>query len=505
MLVLRSAKLILMLARFALELFWLRRFTGEGPATEARRERVYRSQAIRFRQVATSLGGLPIKVGQFLSTRVDVLPKPYTEELALLQDEVAPVPFAQIREVLEAELGPLANHFAEINPNPLGTASLAQVYEARLTDGSEVAVKVLRPQIHRQVQADLRALRLLIWYLDRYSSLRRQMNFRLLYQEFLQTLSREMYLEAEAANLRRFRENFKTQPRIYVPWVHDVLVTPRVLVMEKITGVKITDLPALRNLGADPRELADLLLSSFIQQVVEDGFFHADPHPGNLFVDAHKRLVYLDFGMMGEIPPESRPIFRAGLGGIIRNDPKTLVTALVDLGFVLPHADLRSIEKGVAMLLDAFAQGGMKGLSTSEAMRLMEEMSRFFLNQPIQVPANFTFLGRAVGIVLGLLETLAPEINIADLLREAVGESKSVQDEGLDFFFTEAKAWLKAAFQLPHALQTIASALRAGELMEIDLAPVTAEIRRLSTKVSRLSWLVSLLVLILIVLMLRLT
>ncbi len=501
---LRSARLILMLLRFAFELYWLKRIKGHDPAAQARREQVYRSQAHHFRKVATSLGGLPIKVGQFLSTRVDVLPKPYTEELAKLQDEVTPVPFEQIREVLEAELGPLAKHFSQINPDPLGAASLAQVYEAILNDGTEVAVKVLRPKIHQQVQADLRALRILIWYLDRYSSLRRQMNFRLLYQEFLHTLSREMDLEAEADNLRRFRDNFKTHPRIYVPWVHDVLVSQRVLVMEKITGVKLTDLPGLQKLGADPRQLADLLLSSFIQQVVEDGFFHADPHPGNLLVDDQKRLVYLDFGMMGEIPPESRPIFRAGLGGILRNEPKTMVTALVDLGFVLPHADLRSIEKGVVMLLDAFAAGGMKGLSTNEAMRLMEEMSRFFLNQPIQVPANFTFLGRAVGIILGLLETLAPEINVVDLLKEAVSDNKTVQDEGIDFILAEAKEWLKAALGLPQAIQTIASSLAAGEIIEVDLAPITAELTQLSAKVSRLSWLVFFLGLILLALIIRL-
>lgn len=474
----RTLRIIWLLVRFAFELRLSR--------SRSRKEQLYRRQAIRYRKLASRLGGLPIKVGQFMSTRIDILPKPYTEELAKLQDEVTAVPFDQILPVIEADLGPVKDHFSHFNPEPIGAASLAQVYEARLFEGTEVAVKVLRPKIDKQIRADLKALKLLVGYLARYSSVREQFDFRAVYSDFLQTLGEELDLRVEADHLREFRNNFSTHPKIYIPQIHDDLVSQKVLVMERVYGCKINDLTKLDEMGVEPQQIARTLLDSYIKQVVDFGFFHADPHPGNLLVGPDKRLIFLDFGMMGRIKPEQKPAFKKGLKGLVRNEPPVIVEALVDLGFVLPHADLGAIEEGVRILMTHFSSGGIKALSTQEAMRLMEEMSQFFLDQPIQIPSNFTFLGRSVGILLGLMENLAPEIDIVDLIRQAAGASQEGTKEGLNFIREEIEDWLKTALYLPRSIQNISEALNTGRLKaDVDLSQLSQELGRLSRSVAR--------------------
>ena len=494
----RTLRLIGLCLRFATELYLLHK-TGHrsrGQRARLRREKLYRSQAIRYRQLAATLGGLPIKVGQFLSTRIDVMPKPYIDELAKLQDTVVPVPFTQIQAVLIEELGPLDKYFSHFNPEPIGAASLAQVYAARLIDGTEVAVKILRPQIEQQIQADLRALKLLVGYLAKYSFLADRIDFWAVYTEFLETLNQELDLSVEAAHLSEFRQNFSASPQVYVPWVRPDLTRRKVLVMERINGVKITDLTQLQELEVDPNQIAEVLLNSYIKQIVDYGFFHADPHPGNLLVDKEKRLVYIDFGMMGRIKPEQKPVFLKGLSGLVRNDTEVIVTALIDLGFILPHADLATIERGVALLMEHFSSTQIRGLSTQEALWLMEEMSAFIWEQPIQVPANFTFLGRAVGIILGLLETLAPDLNILDLIRTAAGaDSAKNKEKSWQFIVSETTNWLKDAFFLPTSVKNIATAINTGKIQaQVDLTQISTELTHISRQLARLTRLLFLLI-----------
>ncbi len=496
----RTLQLIGLCFRFAIELYLLHKTERglKGHRANRRREKLYRSQAIRYRKIATNLGGLPIKVGQFLSTRIDVLPKPYIEELTKLQDTVVPVPFTQIQAVLIEELGPLDKHFSHFNPEPIGAASLAQVYAARLIDGTEVAVKVLRPQIEEQIKADLRALKLLVGYLAKYSFLAERIDLWAVYAEFLETLNQELDLTTEAAHLTKFRQNFSGNPQVYIPWIYPDLTRRKVLVMEKIDGVKITNLTQLQKLGVNPNQIAEVLLNSYIKQIVDYGFFHADPHPGNLLVDKEKRLVYIDFGMMGRIKPEQKPIFLKGLSGLVRNDTKVIVTALIDLGFILPHADLAAIERGVALLMDHFSSTQIRGLSTQEALWLMEEMSTFIWEQPIQVPTNFTFLGRAIGIILGLLETLAPDLNILDLIRAAAGaDSAKNEEKNWQFIISEATNWLKDAFFLPTSVKNMATAITAGKIQaQVDLTQINTELTYISRQLARLTRLLFLLIIL---------
>lgn len=488
----RTLRLLWLFARIALALFLLHRKGTGAKAARFKRDIVYRKQAIRFRETAARLGGLPIKVGQFLSTRVDVLPRAATDELAKLQDKVAPVPFAEIKTILRQELGKWEEHFRELNPKPLGSASLAQVHAGMLTDGTPVAVKILRPGIERQVQADLLALKVLIGFLRHFRTLQEQVDLTALYQEFTRTLRDELNLVTEGEHLAEFRKNFAASKEVYIPWHLPDLTTKRILVMEKIDGIKITEIAEMRQQGINPKKIADVLLDSYVQQVVDDGFFHADPHPGNLLVDKEGRLVYLDFGMVGRIKDEQKPVFKKGLSSILHGDSELLTQVLVELGFVLPHADLRSIRQGVDLLLSHLAKSGLHDLSTQEAMRLMDEMSQFFLNQPIQVPTDFTFLGRAVGLLLGLLETLAPDINVLDLMQAAARRKETPSlDRDYEFILSELRDYLATILSLPRSLRSIASTLEQGRIPpEIDTFELSAQLDRLTDQLKRLTRLV---------------
>ncbi|MDA3936680.1 MAG: AarF/ABC1/UbiB kinase family protein, partial [Actinomycetota bacterium] len=260
----------------------------------SRRTRSERSRriAVRFRALAIRMGGLMIKVGQFLSARLDVLPLEITEELSGLQDEVPPESFEAIRAKAESETGqPLSVHYAWFDEVPLAAASLGQAHRARLLDAdaaelgfSDVVVKIQRPYIEQVVEVDLAAIRRVGGWLQRYKPISKRADVSALVQEFAATTHAEIDYLAEASNAEAFAANFAGNPLVHVPQVAWELTTRRVLTLEDVTAIKITDYDAITAAGIDRGEVAEVLLGTYMQQIFEDGFFHADPHPGNLFV-----------------------------------------------------------------------------------------------------------------------------------------------------------------------------------------------------------------------------
>lgn len=384
-------------------------------ATEPWRARVRHRQAVRFRNRAVELGGLLIKLGQFLSARVDLLPREYTEVLSTLQDQVPPAPWAEVEGIL-AEL-PVSwrEVFAELETEPVAAASFGQVHRARLATGETVAVKIQRPGIEEMVEADLRATAWFLVVLDRFTRVASNMDIWAVFEEVSATTRAELDYIQERENLERLRRNLSSLEGVRIPRVYPELSTRRVMVMEYVEGVRVTDHEALARAGVSREQTARRLVQAYMKMVLEDGFFHADPHPGNLLVDAEGNLVLLDFGMVGRITPAQMAELRALFVAVAQRREGEIVRAFHRLGFLRPGADLGAVRRAVGLLLDRFYTTDVRELYRIDAKALAAELQELIRKQPFQVPANVAFLGRALSILVGVSTGLDPGLNLVQM------------------------------------------------------------------------------------------
>ncbi|HEY3476702.1 MAG TPA: AarF/UbiB family protein, partial [Anaerolineales bacterium] len=329
-------------------IFWEIVLPRIGLRAIARRTRSRRLTQIaaQFRALAIRMGGVMIKVGQFLSARADVLPVEITEELSGLQDEVPPENFEAIRALAEAELGaPLEESFERFESEPLAAASLGQVHRARLRtdeDGfRDVVVKIQRPFIEQLIDVDFSALHRVAGWMIRYGPIRRRADVRALVAELEGTVQREIDYLSEGANAETFRQNFAEARRIRVPRVVWSRTTKRVLTLENVYAIKITDYDAITAAGIDRAEVAKVLFKAYLKQIFEDGFFHADPHPGNLFVtprpaieenEVNWQLTFVDFGMAGRVPEHLSDGLREMMIGVGTRNAARVVASYQTLG-----------------------------------------------------------------------------------------------------------------------------------------------------------------------------
>lgn len=378
---------------------------------------IYRRGGERFRRTALSLGGLIIKVGQFLSARTDLLPLAFTRELQQLQDQVPAASFDSIHREMEAAWGrPPAEVLVRIDPVPVAAASLGQVHRAVLVDGGEtVAIKVRRPGIEALAAVDLRALGWVVAALQRWTRVGRRLDLRSVFAEFRQLVGRELDYTQEAENLRRFREDFADIPAIRVPREYPQYVCKTVLVMEFVSGVKLTDADGLAALGCDRKELAVQLVQSYLRQMLMTGLIQLDPHPGNFLVDESHRLIFLDFGMMAQLSDAERRGMIGLVEAAVARHPGGVVRAMDDLGFLRPHANRPLLNRAIASLIDRIA--GIE-LTQGPAMdRMVADLQDFLYEEPLQFPAAYMFLGRALGMLFSRVNDLDPKLNWLDLLR----------------------------------------------------------------------------------------
>lgn len=460
----------------------------------------WRGISRRFRQLAVEMGGVLIKLGQFLSSRVDVLPPEITEELQDLQDEVPAEPGEAMFDVMRAELGELSSHFSYVEPEPLAAASLGQAHRAWLCPhdprherGAPVVVKVQRPGIERLVQTDLAALRVVARWTMRYPPLRRRADMPALLEEFAETLWEELDYELEADNAERFAEMFAGDEGVYIPLVYRRHSTRRVLVLENVEGIKITDLAAIEAAGIDRREVADRLLETYFRQIFKEGFFHADPHPGNLFVlprDGQAKepeddgrpfyLVFVDFGMVGRIEELRGDNLRRLLVALTQQDARALTRVASDLGFLLPTADLDRISQALAAMLGQMWGRSLQELTQpdpAEVQQLMREFKDILFDFPFQIPQDFIYLGRAMGLLSGLSSRLDPRINVWRKIEKYGREF--MQREGAAHAGMEGLlAALRPLVTLPGQLQRVLSAAEQGRLL-VQTTPDKTTLERL--------------------------
>jgi predicted unusual protein kinase regulating ubiquinone biosynthesis (AarF/ABC1/UbiB family) len=398
----------------------------------AARGRVARLQRLarRFHALALELGGLMIKVGQFLSSRLDVLPPEITRELEGLQDEVPAEPFDRIRALAEAELGmPLALAFASVDETPIAAASLGQAHRATLSPllaeelgFTDVVLKVQRPGIGDIVDVDLAALRKIAGWVSRVKFVSRRADAPALVEEFATTSLEEIDYLNEAANAERFAADFADDDRVATPAIVWERSSLRALTLSDVTAIKVTDAAALRAAGIDPSAVSAELARVTFQQMFVNGFFHADPHPGNIFVTpgvagAPWRLTFIDFGMMGEISNDLRDGLVTFLLAVVARDSRGLVAAIERLGVLLPGADTTRLEQAMTELFGRYGGMGIADLQRIDPREFERFAVRFgetIRSLPFQLPKSFLLLLRTISLISGVTSALDRDFNMWD-------------------------------------------------------------------------------------------
>lgn len=385
----------------------------------------WRKWSRSFRHFAIEMGGLMIKLGQFISTRVDALPVEITEELVSLQDEVPSVPFEQIRAVIESNLGPIESRFAWLDEKPVAAASLGQVHRARLLNGDRVVVKVQRPGIADIIYTDLSALAVVAKYAKKYPPIARRADTEKLTEEFGRVLLEELSYVHEAENAQRFAEMFKNDMGVYVPAIYPEHSTDHVLTIEDVTSIKINDYAALEAAGINRNRVAKRLMDTYLQQVFEERFFHADPHPGNLFVyplpaENYKPgqrpfyLIFIDFGMTGQLTEKIVNGLIDTMAAVVTRDAKKLIESYDKLGLLLPSADKKRLEEATKAVFDQVWGLSMSELSNMDYDRMAhmgQEFNDLLYEMPFQMPQDWIYLSRAMGILSGMCTDLDPAFN----------------------------------------------------------------------------------------------
>ncbi|RPH62989.1 MAG: AarF/ABC1/UbiB kinase family protein [Chloroflexi bacterium] len=480
---------------------------GLGGLAKRTRSQRFKDIATHFRALAIRMGGVMIKVGQFLSSRLDVLPPEITDELAGLQDEVPAEDFAAVRHLAESELGAtLTTKFDWFDETPLAAASLGQVHRAHLREPDaeahefrNVVVKIQRPFIEQIVEVDLSALKRVGGWLEKYKPIREHSDVRALVDEFSTTTRSEIDYLAEGRNAETFTANFKDFPHVHVPRVVWSLTTTRVLVLEDVLAIKITDYDAITAAGIDRGEVAIRLLDTYLKQIFEDGFFHADPHPGNLFVTPLEgvdengrrdwRLTFVDFGMVGRMPENLRDGLCETVIAVGTRDAARLVQSYRELNVLLPNADTKLIEMASSQVFDRFW-----GKSMSELRKIdHREMHRFALQfrellyaMPFQLPQNLLMLGRTVAILSGMCTGLNPEFNLWEQLEPYAGKLVA-QEAGSNWrtWLDEAGKILQVLIGLPGRADRVLTLAERGDL-SIQMPQVSRQLRFMEQALNRL-------------------
>ena len=467
---------------------------------ERTRERRLQRAAARFRVLAIALGGLMIKLGQFLSSRLDVLPRSITNELSGLQDEVPAEELDSLLSVATAELGgPLSEHFAWFDEEPLAAASLGQAHRARLRDADadelgfrDVVVKIQRPHIQQVIEVDLAALRRVGRWLTRYRPIASRANVPGLVEEFAHTSLNEVEYLAEAANAERFAENFAADPRVKVPRIVWELTSRRVLTLEDVSAIKIADHAAITAAGIDRGQVATVLVESYLQQIFRDSFVHLDPHPGNLFVtpitdpapgEPAWKLTFIDFGMMGEVPENLREGLTEALISVGLRDGARAVRSMEILNVILPGADMHLIERASTEVFARF--GGMSmdelvNVPPEEMIEFARQFRELVFELPFQVPEDMLMLGRSVGILSGVATGLEPSFNVWAVLTPYA--ATLVSGEGglsVDRIVKEAADLGRALLALPGRVDRVLTSAERGELT-VRTPRVAAQVERLN-------------------------
>ncbi|HHV16748.1 MAG TPA: AarF/ABC1/UbiB kinase family protein [Gelria sp.] len=452
------------------DIFWVfyslkfKRLWHSDSWVEAKRQELYESQARYFREIAVKLGGLFIKLGQFLSTRVDMLPKTSLDELSGLQDEVPAVDFTDIKEVIEAEFErPLEQVFAQFDSEALASASLGQVHRGHLTDGSTVAIKVQRPGIDELVAIDLRAIYQVIKLLKRFTKWEQVIDFDAIFIEFKENVKAELDYIQEGHNAETIARNSQDAPDVIIPKIYWDYTTRRVLTMEYLEGIKVTEHQLMEQYQINRQALAAKLLQIYVKQILIDGFYHADPHPGNLFITPEGKIIMVDFGMTDSITPDLKETLIEMVFALVNRDYDQVTHYLKELGFIRYDYDNQALNRAMSIFLEELV-GTSQDLSSFDLQDLLRDLETLLYEQPFQIPANFTFLGRALGTLYGICLDLDPGISFIDVAKPYVDQIAPERSSIFRIAKDRSKLIGNALLDIPPLMQKALIRVERGEL-----------------------------------------
>lgn len=400
-------------------------------------------RAVQLRQLLTRLGPTFIKVGQALSTRPDLIRKDFLEELVKLQDQLPPFDNATARRIIEMELDrSIEEIFSELSPKPVAAASLGQVYRGRLHSGEEVALKVQRPNLRPILNLDLYLMRWAANWLSPWLPLNLGHDLTLIVDEFGTKLFEEIDYLNEGRNAEKFATNFRNDPQVKVPAIFWRYTSVRVLTLEWLNGFKLNDTKAIRAAGLDPEEIIRICVTSGLQQLLEHGFFHADPHPGNLFAMPDGKMGYIDFGMMDQLDETSKETLVDAVVHLINQDYNDLAKDYVKLGFLTPDTDIRPIVPALEMLLGNAIN---KNVGDFNFKTITDQFSELMYDYPFRVPAKFALIIRSLVTQEGIALSLNHNFKIVEVAypyvarRLLTGESPQLRRRLLNILFKDGK------------------------------------------------------------------
>ncbi len=377
---------------------------------QRRSPRIRQRRAQWLTETLLHLGPTFIKIGQFLSTRVDLLPLEYVQSLSELQDKVPQFDPKQAISIIEAEFGkPLYALYREFNPQPLAAASLGQVHRARLHTGEDVVVKVQRPGLKSLLDLDYRAIGQLLRTLKRWLPPTRWAELQAIYDEFFAILFREVDYIQEGRNADRFQANFAEHPRIVVPQIYWQHTTTQVLTMSYLPGIKVDQRQQIIACGLDPKKINQLGICCYLKQLLQDGFFHADPHPGNLAVTPSGSLIFYDYGMMSEVMAMDKDQMIKTFFAVLKKDTDQVLQTLTSMGLIETAGDMTSLRRITQVILEEFTE---KPLDIKAFEQMKQDVYAIFAQQPFRLPAKMTYILKSLTTLDGIARILDPEYNL---------------------------------------------------------------------------------------------
>ncbi len=455
----------------------------------AKRETPY-SGAEHLRMAFEELGATFIKLGQILSTRPDILPEEYVNELAKLQDKIPPCPFEKIKGQVERELGKnIEELFDYFEETPIASASIGQVHRARLKSGELVAVKVQKPGVERQIKEDLEIMEEIIEHISGRVEIARKMDIRSFYDEFSYIIRSELDYIREGRNAETFKENFKDDGDIYIPKIFWDYTTRKVLTMEYIEGIKIDEVERLRKAGFSPKKIAEKGVDIFMRMILRDGFFHGDPHPGNFFVMDDGRIALLDFGMVGVIDRLTRINILQLITGISKRDSTLIMDALLDMGVIGFSEKEYLLKKELEIVFSYYTSLPIKDIKVSE---VVNDIFRLSYRYNIKLPSDLFLLLKTIAMAEGLGTKLDPEFRVIDVMNPYIRKYRK--------FFASYSFWreelekniflfVKSAFESLERTRKLLKKIESGKLeMSIKYEGESRFIEDLRRDINRLSF-----------------
>jgi ubiquinone biosynthesis protein len=416
---------------------------------------------VKLRLILEDLGPTYVKIGQIMSTRADIFSKRYTDELVKLREDVAPLDFEIIMQQLTTLYGENTLPFSCIDPKPLGSASIAQVHKAKLQDGRDVVIKIKRPGIYEQMEQDVKLMKKAIRVLDIADVGNGVVDFNMVLNEFWQTAQEEMDFEQEAKNAKKFKEQYKDCKFIDAPDIIGELSNKDILVMEYIEGYVINDADALDAAGYDREEIADKIAFNYISQIIENGYFHADPHSGNIRIRGDK-IVWIDFGMMSTLSHRDKELMKDGISSIASQNAPMLVDTILTLGIVKREVDYTSLVSEMERFMKAYLS---TDLNEIDIVKMVTEIFEICHRYAIMLPKGISMLARSLVTIEGTLVSLHPGLNVMELMAKHLPSLNQTNwKKEISSASLQVHDSLKSSVQIPSQTLQVLNMIEKGQV-----------------------------------------